>query len=100
MALKQQLRIYTINKGKMDEFVQGWRDILVPLRRQFGWRVDAGWVMEGENKFVWILALDTDEDWDAKNNFYFNSPERKNMASDPAQHIAHIEARFINTVLD
>lgn len=100
MALKQQLRIYTINKGKMEEFVKGWRELIVPLRLQFGWRIDAGWVMEGENKFVWILALDTGEDWDAKNNVYYNSSERKTMNPDPAQHIAHIEARFINTVLD
>lgn len=100
MAHRQQLRIYTINRGKMDEFVKGWSELIVPLRLQFGWRIDAGWVMEGENKFVWILGLDGDEDWDAKNQIYYNSSERKSMNPDPAQHIAHIDARFIKTVLD
>jgi hypothetical protein len=100
MTLRQQLRIYTINNGKMHDFVQSWCDVLRPLRLASGWRVDGGWVIEGESKFVWILALEGDEDWDTKNALYFNSPERKNINPDPSQWIAHIEARFIQTVLE
>ncbi len=99
MALKSQLRIYTINKGKMDEFVKGWRDGIVPIRLQYGWRVDGGWVAEGENKFVWILSLEGDEDWEAKSQVYYTAPERTALNPDPAQHIAHMEVRFINSVM-
>lgn len=99
MALKSQLRTYTINKGKMDEFVKGWRDGIVPIRLQYGWRVDGGWIYADENKFVWILSLEGDEDWDAKSQVYYNAPERKALTPDPSQLIAHMDVHFINTVL-
>ncbi len=35
-----QLRIYKIQPGKMDDFLKGWEQGVVPLRRQQGFRVD------------------------------------------------------------
>jgi hypothetical protein len=99
MAKTSQLRTYTINRGKMDEFVAGWKAGIVPLRLKYGFTVDGGWVIEGENKFVWILSYDGPEDWEAKNGVYYNSPERKLLDPDPAQYIANIQAHFITSVL-
>lgn len=96
--MASQLRIYTINRGKMDEWIRGWRKGVVPLRQKFGFRVDAAWVVGGQNKFVWILSHDGPEDWQAKQAEYYGSAERKAMDPDPARLIAHAEEWMIRSV--
>jgi hypothetical protein len=34
-----QLRIYTINRGKLDDFVEGWKKFVYPLHYQFGFTI-------------------------------------------------------------
>jgi hypothetical protein len=34
-----QLRIFTINKGRMDGFVQAWKAGVYPLRLKHGYRI-------------------------------------------------------------
>jgi len=99
MAATSQLRMYTINKGKMDEFVTGWAESIVPLRLKYGFRVDGAWVVQEQNRFVWILSYDGPDDWEARNRAYYESPERKALDPDPAQHIAHMETYLITPVL-
>ncbi len=94
-----QLRMYTINEGKLDEFVKGWSESIYPLRLQHGFKVDGAWMVKEENKFIWILTYDGPDDWEARNKVYYESPERKAINPDPAQHIAHVETKFILSVL-
>ncbi len=94
-----QLRMYTIKEGKLDEFVKAWGESIYPLRLQHGFKVDGAWVIKDDNKFVWILTYDGPGDWDAKNKAYHESPERKALNPDPAQLIAHIEAKLLTPVL-
>ena len=82
----------------MDAFIKAWQTSIVPLRIRMGFRIESAWVVENENKFIWILAYDG-ADWDAATAAYFASPERKSLNPDPAQHIAHIEEKFIMPVL-
>ncbi len=101
MARISQLRIYTINKGKMDEFVAAWRSQVVALRRKQGFIVEGGWIFTEVNKFVWLLSLDgTPEEWEAKNQFYYASPERLNMQPNPSDFIAHMDVQMIQSVLE
>jgi hypothetical protein len=99
MAKTIQLRIYTINKGKMDEFVKLWRANVVPLRQKHGFTVEAGWIVEGENRFVWMMSL-ADGDWKSKDEAYHSSPERKALNPDPGSLVAHMELRFVVSVLE
>jgi hypothetical protein len=99
MAKTVQLRMYTINKGKMDEFVKLWRTNVVPLRQKHGFTVESAWIIEGENRFVWMMSL-ADGDWKSKDEAYHASPERKAVNPDPGSLVAHMELRFVVSALE
>jgi hypothetical protein len=95
MAGRLQLRMYTINKGKLNEFLDAWRKGVVPLRAKYGFRIEGGWAVENENRFYWLMAYDGD-DWDKAEQAYYNSPQRKTLNPDPSQFVAHMELRFVH----
>ncbi len=93
-----QLRTYTINKGKLDEFVKAWSEGVYQLRLKKGFRIDGAWTIKENSQFVWILSYDGPEDWQTKQDQYYDSPERKALNPDPAQYIASSEEWFISPV--
>lgn len=99
MAKVSQLRIYTIREGKMDEWIAGWRDGVVPLRKKFDFRVDGAWVVRERNTFVWILTYDGPEDWSTRDEAYYSSPQRRALNPDPARLIAHAEQMLLSPVV-
>lgn len=90
-----QLRIYTINRGHLDDFVNAWSEGVYPLRLEHGFQIPAAWLIRDNNQFVWILGYDGPEEWEAKQSAYYGSPERENIDVDPLQWIAHGESWFI-----
>ena len=38
---KTQIRIFTINKGKMNDFISAWKKGVFPLRTQSGFKIEA-----------------------------------------------------------
>ena len=98
MAKTIQLRMYTINKGKMDEFVKLWRANVVPLRQKYGFMVEDAWIVEGENRFVWIMSS-AEGDWKTKDETYHSSLERKALNPEPGSFVAHMELWFVVSVL-
>jgi hypothetical protein len=94
-----QLRVYTINRSKLDAFVEAWQAGVYPLRHQHGFTIDGAWVIRERNQFVWILSYDGPESWEAKNAAYYDSPERRRMDPDPAQYIAAQDEWFITPVV-
>ena len=72
-----QLRIYTVKPGTMNAWVEEWRRNVVPLRRTHGFAVIGPWVIEAEDKFVWILAYAGDQGWEAADAAYYASDERR-----------------------
>ncbi len=99
MAKTIQLRMYTINKGKMDEFVKLWRANIIPLRQKHGFMVEAAWRVEDENRFVWVMSL-AEGDWKSKDEAYYASAERKALNPEPSSLVAHMELRFVTSVLE
>ena len=53
-----QLRLYTINKGKMDDFVKGWTEGVYPLHLKHGFKIDRAGVVAERNEFFWIVSYD------------------------------------------
>jgi hypothetical protein len=51
-----QLRIYTVKPGAMEDWVDEWRQQVAPLRRRFGFTILGPWIIEAEDRFVWILG--------------------------------------------
>ena len=94
-----QLRIYTINRGKMEAFTEGWLKGVYPLRLKHGFTIPGAWVMEKTNQFVWLVGCADQEDWEAKERAYYASPERHALDPDPAQYIARTEQYFVKTIV-
>lgn len=93
-----QLRIYTINRDRLDDFVAAWREGVYPLRLEHGFQIPAAWLIRDNNQFVWILGYDGPENWEDKQSAYYNSPERRNIDVDPLQWIAHGDSWFITPI--
>ena len=92
-----QLRIYTIREGHMNDWVRGWRQGVVPLRRKFGYRVEGGWTIRGESRFVWLLSHDGKESWEDLEKLYYSSPERNALTPDPAEWVEKAETWFLES---
>jgi hypothetical protein len=93
--VEYQYRNYRIADGAMDEFLSEWRDVIVPLRRRFGFEVVGAWVAEEENGFIWILSYAGSEGYAARDAEYYSSAERKSLDPDPARHIVHAETMLV-----
>ncbi len=94
----QQIRIYTINRGKMDEFVRVWKKGIAPIRQKIGFEILGAWVNRETNQFIWVIGYDGPEEWAAKDQEYFKSPERKKLKPDPALLIARTEQYFLEAI--
>jgi len=96
--VKTQLRIYTINKGQLEQFALEWSQKLKPLREKIGFRVLGAWTVADTNQFIWIMALDDVQNWESLDAAYFASQERKTMQPDPGRLIARMENHFVDVV--
>ena len=68
-----QLRRYSIEPGRMDDFIAWWRSIIEP-RAKYGFRVVFAYADDENSEFVWAVAHDGD--FDAAEAEYMASPER------------------------
>lgn len=96
---KTQIRIFTINKGKMNEFLSAWQNGVYPLRIKNGFKIEGAWVVREKNKFVWILSYDGPGSFEAKDSAYYASQARTTLKPDAADYIADSEVYFINSAL-
>lgn len=58
MAGSVQVRWYLIGDGLLGEWMRLWRERVVPLRRECGFRVGAAWVDRERNEFIWVLSYE------------------------------------------
>ena len=86
-----QLREYTIEDGRLDDFVREWRELVLPLRVSLGFGVFGPWVERETSRFVWLVGYDGDIR--AANEAYYASPERAAMDPDPARLV--VETRHV-----
>jgi hypothetical protein len=80
-----QLRVYRIQPGMLGQFVAEWASTVRPLREQRGFRVEAAWTIEADDRFVWILSYDGPDGFEAANEAYYASPERAALDPNPAR---------------
>ena len=95
-----QLRLYTIDKGRLDDFAKAWHAGVYSLRTSQGYRIPFAAKIPSTNQFVWVLAYDGPETWEAKEAAYYKSTARKAMSPDPAQWIARPEQLLVNPIVD
>ena len=90
-----QLRIYTINRGMMDSWLEVFNQHIRPLHDRLGIPVVSSYVNADRTEFIWIRRFDSIEEIPAKEAEFFASPERKALGDIPPSHIAKMEVRVM-----
>ena len=81
-----QLRDYTIEEGRLDDFVREWRELVLPLRKSLGFSVLGPWIERETSRFVWLVGYEGDiREADER---YYASDERKVMDPDPGRFVS------------
>ncbi len=90
-----EVRIYTINRGMMDSWIQVFNEKIVPTSASFGVSVLSAWVNRPQNEFIWVRQYETEETL----KVYETSPERAAYSGLTSPHIAKIEVRTVENGL-
>ena len=61
-----QIRMYTINKGQMDAFLQHFKSEVAPAHAKVGYPIVATYVNRPQNEFIWVRSYADEADRDAK----------------------------------
>lgn len=61
-----QIRIYTINKGEMDNFLKHFKDDIIPIHKKIGVPIVGTWVNRPQNQFIWVRTYKDKADVEAK----------------------------------
>ena len=93
-----QIRLYTINRGCLLQFVKEWAEKVLPLRTEQGFTIHSASMNHETNQFIWIISCE-DEGWEEKEKAYYESANRTEMDPDPARLIARAEEYFVETVV-
>jgi hypothetical protein len=90
-----QVRIYTINRGMLDSWIQLFNEKIVPTSARFGVNVVGAWVNRPQNEFIWVRTFESEDTL----KVYETSPERATYTPDSGKHIAKIEVRTVENAL-
>jgi hypothetical protein len=90
-----QVRIYTINRGMLDSWIELFNAKIVPTSAKFGVHVVGAWANRPQNEFIWVREFESDD----KLKVYENSAERAAYTGQTGQHIAKIEVRTVENGL-
>jgi hypothetical protein len=94
-----QMRDFKIEPGRMADFVDAWRQGVVPLRQSQGFQIAGAWTVPGEDRFVWLLEVDgSRSEFEARDARYYQSEERAGVEPDPRQWIQAHSAVFLDPV--
>lgn len=97
--MRAQLRLYDVKPGEMAAFLNAFESYVVPVRRQFGFRVLATWRAEDDMSFGWLVAYEGEGAFEEANDRYYESPERAGIPDDPAQYLSAVSTRMVEAAL-
>ena len=90
--------MYTIESGRLPQFVEEWRRLVVPLRRELGFEVVGAWQVPADDLFVWVVSYGGPGEFAAADRAYYDSPQRAAMSPNPARLIERAETRLMRSV--
>ena len=61
-----QIRIYTINKGEMDNFLKHFKEDIMVLHQKIGVPIVGTWVNRPQNEFIWVRSYKDKAELEAK----------------------------------
>jgi NIPSNAP len=77
-----QLRIYTINRGAMRQWLKLFNEKLRPIASLAGHTIIGPWISEAETEFIWIRVYESAEDAKTKDERFYGSPEWNAVATE------------------
>jgi hypothetical protein len=69
--MQAQIRIYTINKGELDNFLKHFESEVVELHKKANWPIVSTWVNRPQNEFIWVRTHTDAADLEAKTKAFF-----------------------------
>jgi hypothetical protein len=94
----QQLRIYTLKEGRLDDWVRLFTESVRPLRAANGFAIEA-WAARDENEFVWLVSRDgTREEFEAADKAYYELPDHKPLHEQALNYLERGASRFLEPV--
>jgi hypothetical protein len=93
------MRTYTINKGMMDAWLELFDKEIRPIHESLGIPIVATWVNADRTDFIWVRTFNSAEEISEKEAAYFASPGRKALGDKPTSHIAKMDVKLIEEVL-
>jgi hypothetical protein len=90
-----QVRVYTVNGGMLDSWVNHFNEKIVPTSAKFGIEVLGAWVNRPQNEFIWVRRFESEESLKR----YEESAERAAYLATNRQHLAKTEFRNVEDVL-
>lgn len=98
MTKTAQLRVYTIRPDRLDEWVEAFRDKIVPLRRELGFEVEQSWVDREHHQHIWVISYDGDQTFEEANKAYWASSKRAELGVDPDEFLIGEETHVVERV--
>jgi NIPSNAP protein len=86
-----QIRIYTINRGAMDDFLKHFHDETMPLHEKVGIPIIATFVHRPQNEFIWVRTYADEADRDAKTKAFQDAAREAGVVL--GGHVAKMEIR-------
>lgn len=94
------LRLFTIDKGRLDEFSEAWVKTVYAQRTKMGMKIPFAAKIPATNQFLWLITYSGTEPFEKIEQAYYNSPERKQYSPDPQRWIARNEPQILVPVID
>jgi len=92
------LRIYTINKGMMDSWLQKFQE-LIPVMAEHGIKVESTWVNDEGTQFIWIRSYgDAVENIETAEAGFYGSEYWVANVDEVRSHLAHREIVQIESI--
>ncbi len=98
--MTSQLRVYTINRGMMDQWVKLFTESLVPMQEKHGIKIEGMWVSEDSTQFIWIRSFADSDDVKAKEAAFYGSPEWNAVMDRARSHIARTVVQTMEPALN
>ena len=95
-----QLRIYTVNRGMMEQWVKLFTEKVVPMQENHGIKIGGMWVNEDKNQFIWTRSFADAEDIDTKVASFRSSPEWQAVSDHVMSHLAREDIQNMKPALD
>jgi hypothetical protein len=93
-----EMRIYTVNGGMLDSYLELFNKQIVPNHRKHGIQILGAWVDRRQNEVIWIRTFASREERKAKLDIYEASRERDDVFPIAAFHMAKAEVKILEDV--